>query len=87
MTNNNLSKTETVIQILEDADEIGVTQTKLMSKIFLRRTDLKEYITELIHYDLLSYDVARGTFKTTQKGLMLLRVYHHVHKIVKGYQI
>ena len=87
MTNNNLSKTERVIQILENANEIGITQTNLMSKIFLRKTDLKEYMTELIHYDLLSYDVARRTFKTTQKGLMLLRVYHHGNKIVKGYQI
>ena len=86
MTNNNISKTEKVVQILENANDNAVTQTKLMSKIFLRKKDLKEYITELIHYRLLSYDVANRTFKTTQKGLTLLRLYRHIRKTMKGYQ-
>ena len=86
MTNDNISKTETVIQILENAHDNGVTQTKLMSKIFLRKKDLKEHLTELIHYRLLSYEVASRTFKTTQKGLTLLRLYRHIRKTMKRYQ-
>jgi predicted transcriptional regulator len=87
MTNNNKSKTDTVIQILEKANDNDITQTKLMSKIFHKKMDLKVYITELVHDDLLSYDAARRTLKTTQKGLTLLRAYYQVNKILKGYQI
>ncbi len=83
MTNNNISKTEIVLQILQTANDKAVTHSKLMSKLFLSKIALKEYIAELIDNGLLSYDPTRLTFKTTEKGLTIFRGYNQVNQILK----
>ena len=83
MTNNNISKTEIVLQILQAANDKAVTHSKLMSKVFLSKIALKEYIAELIDNGLLSYDPTRLTFKTTEKGLTIFRGYNQVNQILK----
>jgi predicted transcriptional regulator len=82
MTNNNVSKTEIVLQILQAANDKAVTDSKLMSEVFLSKIALKEYIAELIDNGLLSYDPTRLTFKTTEKGLTIFRGYNQVNQIL-----
>jgi predicted transcriptional regulator len=90
MTNRN--RTEIAIQILEvvsgcDHGDKGITQTKLISKLFLTHEQIKEYLMLLIEDDLLSYDSTMNTFKTTEKGLTFLQAYNQIDKILKEQQI
>jgi predicted transcriptional regulator len=90
----NRSPTEITIQILEVVNGYndgnnneGLTQTNLMSKLFLSHEQMKEYLALLIEDDLLSYDSTMSTFKTTEKGLTFLQAYNQMDKILKGQQI
>ncbi len=90
----NRSPTEITIQILEVVNGYddgnnngGLTQTTLMSKLFLSHEQMKEYLMLLIEDDLLSYDSTMSTFKTTEKGLTFLQAYNQMDKILKGQQI
>jgi predicted transcriptional regulator len=83
MTNNNISKTEIVLQILQAANDKAVTHSKLMSKVVVSKIALKEYTAELIDNGLLSYDPTRLTFETTEKGLTIFRGYNQVNQILK----
>jgi predicted transcriptional regulator len=59
-----------------DAANGGVTKTKIMYHTFLSYNQLKEYLGVLTENDLLNYDAYTQTFKTTEKGLMLLEAYN-----------
>jgi predicted transcriptional regulator len=54
MTNNNISKTKLVLQILQVANDNAVTHSKPMFKVFLSKIALKECIAELIDNGLLA---------------------------------
>lgn len=69
-----------------DHDE-GITQTKLMSKLFLDHAQLKDYLVFLIGNDLLSYDPNMRRFKITEKGLMFLQAYNQIDKMLKKQHI
>ncbi len=89
----NRSPTEKTIQILEvvngydDNDNEGLTQTTLMSKLFLSHEQTKEYLMRLIEDDLLSYDSTTTTFKTTEKGRTFLQAYNKIDQILKEHEI
>lgn len=90
----NRSPTEITIQILEvvngyhdDNNNEGLTQTTLMSKLFLSHEQMKEYLMLLIEDDLLSYDSTMSTFKTTEKGLTFLQSYNKIDQILKEHKI
>jgi predicted transcriptional regulator len=89
----NRSRTEKTIQILEvvngydDNDNEGLTQTTLMSKLFLSYEQTKEYLMRLIEDDLLSYDSTTTTFKTTEKGRTFLQAYNKIDQILKEHEI
>jgi predicted transcriptional regulator len=68
------SRTEIMSRILEAANG-GATKTKIMYKAFLSFIQLREFLTVLTQNDLLSYDEATETFKTTEKGLRFLDAY------------
>ena len=90
----NRSPTEITIQILDvvngyDNDgnnNEGLTQTNLMSKLFLSHEQMKEYLALLIEDDLLSYDSTMRTFKTTEKGQTFLQAYNQIDKMLKEQQ-
>ena len=90
---NSRSPTEITIQILEVVNGYdynnneGLTQTMLMSKLFLSYEQMKEYLMLLIEDDLLSYDSTMSTFKTTEKGLTFLQAYNQIDKILREQQI
>lgn len=90
MTSRN--RTEIIIQILEfvngcNHDNEGITQTKLMSKLFLDNAQLEDYLVFLIGDDLLSYDPKMRRFNTTEKGVMFLQAYNQIDKMLKKQQI
>jgi predicted transcriptional regulator len=47
-----------------------------MYSAFLNYFQVKEYLPMLTKRDLLSYNADTRTFKTTEKGLMLLEAYN-----------
>jgi predicted transcriptional regulator len=90
----NRSPTEITIQILElvngyddGNNNEGLTQTNLMSKLFLSHEQMKEYLMLLIEDDLLSYDSTMRTFKITEKGFTFLQSYNKIDQILKEHDI
>ncbi len=71
------SRTEIVSMILEAANG-GATKTKIMYKAFLSYNQLKEYLSLLIENNLIEYREGTRTFKTTEKGLNLLKMHNEM---------
>jgi predicted transcriptional regulator len=78
----NRSRTEIVSNILEAANG-GVTKTKIMYKAFLSYGQLKEYLSVLIENNLLEYLDGIHKFKTTAKGLNLLKMHNEMAELLK----
>jgi predicted transcriptional regulator len=78
------SRTDIIIQILEIANgRSGATKTKIFYNAFLNYQQLKDYLTILIEGGLLGYDSIMCTFKTTEKGRMLLQAYNQIDQILR----
>jgi predicted transcriptional regulator len=75
----NRSRTETVSQILESAndhDDVGgVAPTTLMYEVMLSSVKLKEYLILLTAHGLLSYESTMHRYSITGKGLQFLEIY------------
>ena len=76
------SRTEIVSNIL-DAANGGVTKTKIMYIAFLSYNQLKEYLSILIENKLLEYLEGTQTYKTTEKGLNLLKMHNEMAELLK----
>jgi predicted transcriptional regulator len=77
----NRGRTEIVGSIL-DAANGGITKTKIMYKAFLSYGQLKEYLSLLIKNNLLEYLDGTQTYKTTEKGLNLLKVHNEIRELL-----
>jgi predicted transcriptional regulator len=75
------SRTEIVGNIL-DAANGGTTKTKLMYKAYISYNQLKEYLTILIENNLIEHIDGTQTFKTTEKGLMYLKMYNAIGELL-----
>jgi predicted transcriptional regulator len=75
------SRTDIAEMILEAANG-GATKTKIMYKAFLSYAQLKEYLAVLIENGLIEYEDVGQHYRTTEKGLRLLRVYNQVGELV-----
>jgi predicted transcriptional regulator len=53
-----------------------------MYKAFLSYTQVKEYLAVMIENDLLDYNESEQTYKTTIKGLQLLKVYDEMSEFI-----
>ena len=78
---NNRSRTEIVRQIMEtvndyDVEGEGITQTKLMYKVYLSSAQSKEYLALLIAHRLLIHNPANRRYSITEKGLRYLGIYY-----------
>jgi predicted transcriptional regulator len=62
----------------------GATKTQLMYRSFLTHTQLKHYLSILADSGLLQYDSLSKRFKTTEKGLSLLKAYREIVEMTKG---
>ena len=76
------SRTEIVAMILEAANG-GATKTKIMYKAFLSYAQLREYLSVLIENNLLEYLEGTQTYKTTEKGLNLLKMHNEMAELLQ----
>ena len=77
------SRTEIVSMILEAANG-GATKTKIMYKAFLSYAQLKEYLSVLIENNLIEYLEGMQTYKTTEKGLNLLKMHNEIGELLQS---
>ena len=75
------SRTEIVAMILEAANG-GATKTKIMYKVMLTYNQLKNYLSILIENNLIEYLEGTKTFKTTEKGLNLLKIHNEMTELL-----
>ena len=76
------SRTEIVGNIL-DAANGRATKTKIMYKAFLSYVQLKEYLSVLTENNLIEYLDGTQTFKTTEKGLIFLKMHSEIGELLK----
>ena len=76
------SRTEILGNIL-DATNGGATKTKIMYAAFLSYAQLKEYLSLLIENNLLEYRDGTQTYKTTEKGLNYIKMYHEIGELLQ----
>ena len=77
----NRGRTEMLATMLEVAKG-KVTKTKIMYIAFLSYGQLKEYLSILIENNLIEYLDGTHKFKTTEKGLNLLKMHNEIGRIV-----
>jgi predicted transcriptional regulator len=75
------SRTEIVSRILEAANG-GATKTRIMYKAFLSYAQLREYLAILIENNLLEYLEGIQSYKTTEKGLNLLKMHNEIGELL-----
>jgi predicted transcriptional regulator len=78
---NYRSRTEIVAMILDSANG-GGTKSKIMYNAFLSYNQLKEYLTILIENDLIEYLGGNKIFRTTEKGLNLLKIHNEMAELL-----
>jgi len=78
----NRSRTEIVGNIL-DAANGGASKTKIMYTAFLSYNQSKEYISILIENNLIEYLDGTHKFKTTAKGLNLLKMHNEMAELLQ----
>jgi predicted transcriptional regulator len=76
------SRTEIVGNILDAANGGGATKTKIMYSTFLSYVQLKEYLSVLIENNLLEYIDGTHKFKTTEKGLIYLKMHNEIGELL-----
>ena len=79
----NRSRTEIVAMILDAANEGGETKTKIMYFAFLSYNQLREYLSILIENNLIEYLDGTNKFKTTEKGLNLLKMHNEMAELLQ----
>ena len=75
------SRTEIAAMILEAANG-GTTKTKIMYNAYLSYSQLKEYLSVLIENNLLEYHGGTKIFRTTEKGLKLLKMHNEIGELL-----
>ena len=78
---NYRSRTEIVAMIL-DAANGGTTKTKIMYKVMLTYNQLKNYHSILIENNLIEYLDGAQKFRTTEKGLNLLKIHNEMAELL-----
>ena len=78
----NRSRTEIVGNIL-DAANGGASKTKIMYTAFLSYNQLKDNISMLIENNLIEYLDGAHKFKTTEKGLIFLKMHNEIGELLQ----
>jgi predicted transcriptional regulator len=76
------SRTEIVSMMLEAANG-GATKTRTMYKAFLSYGQLKEYLSVLIENNSIEYLEGIQSYKTTEKGLNLLKMHNEIGELLQ----
>jgi predicted transcriptional regulator len=74
-------RNEITAQILESANGERVRLSKIMYDGYLSYTVTKEYLVLLIEKGLIEYLDGERTFKTTEKGMIFLRIHNRVQEL------
>jgi predicted transcriptional regulator len=72
-----------VREILE-ASRDGAQKTRIMFKAYLSYAQLKEYLEVMTANDLLTYELGRKEYKTTEKGSRFLRLHDELTNLGKN---
>ena len=72
----------TITEMILESANGGATKTKIMYKAFLSYVQLKEYLAVLEKNGLLEYEDGMRSYRTTEKGIRLLRIYNQVDELV-----
>ena len=78
----NRGRTEMLAAMLEVAKG-KVTKTKIMYFAFLSYNQLKEYLSILIENNLIEYLDGTHKFKTTDKGLIFLKMHNEMAELLQ----
>ena len=78
----NRGRTEMLATMLEVANG-GTTKTKIMYSAFLNYSQLKDYLDVLIENNLIEYIDGTHRFKTTEKGLNLLKMHNEMAELLQ----
>jgi predicted transcriptional regulator len=78
---NYRSRTE-IISIILDSANGGATKTKIMYKAMLSYNQLKNYLCFMIENNLIEYVYGNQTFKTTEKGINLLKIHNEMNELL-----
>jgi predicted transcriptional regulator len=70
------TRIEIIVEILKAANGVNATNYNIMYKAYLSFNQSKKYVSMLTEKGLLGYDSDSQTFRTTEKGLMLLEAYN-----------
>jgi predicted transcriptional regulator len=65
-----------------DAANGGTTKIKIMYKAMLSYNQLKEYLSILIENNLIEYNDVNKKFRTTEKGLNLLKIHNEMAEML-----
>jgi predicted transcriptional regulator len=74
------SRTDIIGLILE-ATKGGLNKTKIMYKAYLSSMQLKEYLMILQEKGLIEYEEGQKTYRTTTKGIRLLRIFNNMEEL------
>jgi predicted transcriptional regulator len=77
-------RSEIMASVLEAVDPQGTNKTRIKFKAFLSTEQTREYITELVEKDLLSYDEDNKTYHITYNGEKYLELYELMKKQLVG---
>ena len=77
------SRIDIVGEMLQAANGIDIPKTRIMYKALLGYEQLKELLTELTEYGLLDYNEKTHTFRTTEKGIKVLKLYNQLTDMMK----
>jgi predicted transcriptional regulator len=76
------SRSEIIAAILEVANGNQVSFSEILYKTYLSHGNLKEYLLLLAERDLIEYVQEERTYKTTEKGIYLLRIYTEMRALL-----
>ena len=75
------SRSDIVGLLLDAANGGGATKTKLMYKAYLSLNQLREYLALLVENGLVEYEQGMQTYRTTEKGMRVLRLQNEVNEL------
>jgi len=69
-----------IIGLILEAANGGATKTKIMYKSYLSFAQLRDYLAMLTEQGLVEFDELGHRFKTTSKGLQVLRLQNQINE-------
>jgi predicted transcriptional regulator len=69
-----------IVGLILEAAIAGATKAKIMDLVYLSILQAKDYLFVLLENRLLCYGNGTGIYKTTEKGLRMLKNYNLISK-------